>query len=120
MKPKETYRQANSEQNKNMDGPIGDKMTRSRALRGRLFSNLDAKININEIKTSVPLDIASARVAMREESRNVYSNRKPMSQTVALKLITLRTKGSTTIGGDSKTARTSKTKEQSNVEVIST
>ena len=51
------------------DGPLGDTIKKEnvRVMRGKRFSHMDAKVCIDAMNQSVPLDIANARFSARYE-----------------------------------------------------
>ena len=46
-----------------LDGPLGNTINKenARVMRGKMFSNMDAKVCIEAMRQSVPLDVANAR-----------------------------------------------------------
>ena len=118
-----------------LDGPLGDTMSKERlAMRGERFSNRDAENSIAQITGSVPLNVANARIAARNQSStdqdtrlsylnrsmsSTMTDRRPaFSQAKAIRMIQKRS--ITSAGSTQNILRKIKPKEQVDMEVIMT
>ena len=66
-----------------LDGPLGNTIKKEniRVMRGKRFSHMDAKVCIDAMNQSVPLDIANARFSARYEKNLDENQQSVMGQT---------------------------------------